>query len=116
MDTGAISNVDRLVLLLRERLAQRTKVARGATRGASPVRASPAEMIRELAAVEGMDERLLRRTLVQNLLLDSFGETVVYDAQFQQVVERVTQTIEADPKTAELLQRMVRELKAEAAG
>jgi methylmalonyl-CoA mutase cobalamin-binding subunit len=116
METNPVSNVDRLVLLLRERLSERAKAARaGASSRGGARRTTPAETVRALAGVEGMDERHLRRALVQNLLLESFGEKVVYDAQFQQVIERVTQTIEADPSGANLLQRLVRELKEEAA-
>jgi hypothetical protein len=118
MEMNPTSSVDRLVLLLRERLSERAKAARGgaARRGtADAPRTTPADTIRALAAVEGMDERHLRRALIQNLLLESFGEKVAYDAQFQQVIERVTQTIEADPKGMDLLRRLVRELKEEAA-
>jgi len=108
-----ISNVDRLVLLLRQRLAERSTATRNsaAARRSSP---PPADAVRALAAVEGMDERHLRRALIQNLLSDVFGQRLVNEAQFQQVVDRVTQTIEDDPDTARLLQRVVGDLKTAA--
>ena len=118
METNPINAADRLILLLRERLSQRAKASRGAAErrgGAGAPRATSADTVRALAGVEGVDERHLRRALIQNLLVESFGETVVLDAQFQQVIERVTQTIEADPKGANLLQRLVRTLKDDAA-
>jgi len=108
----AISNVDRLVLLLRQRLSER-----GATRPAATSRRAsppPADAVRALAAVEGMDVRHLRRALIQNLLSDLFGPRLVNEAQFQQVVDRVTEAIEEDPETARLLQRVVGDLKAAA--
>lgn len=108
-----VSNVDRLVLLLRQRLAERSASASG--RGpATARRANPRAAIRELAAVDGADERPLRRALIQKLISESLGERLVNEAQFQQVVDRVTSAIEADPEAAKLLQRVVRELKAEA--
>jgi hypothetical protein len=108
-----ISNVDRLVLLLRQRLSERSAVA---SRGAAARRTQPAapDAVRALAAVEGMDERHLRRALIQSLLADSFGRQVVNEAQFQQVVDRVTQTIEEDPDTVRLLQRVVGDLRTAA--
>jgi len=112
MEMDPISNVDRLVLLLRQRLSERAKTTRGGpVAGSGRAQQAPAATVRALAAVEGMDDRHLRRALIQNLLSGSFGEQVVNDAKFQQVVDRVTQTIEADAETAKLLQRMVRELK-----
>jgi hypothetical protein len=117
MDLSAISGADRLVLLLRQRLEERAKAGRGGPaqrKSADSPRLTSADTVRALAGVEGMDERHLRRALIQNLLLDSFGEKMVAEPQFQQVIDRVTQTIESDPKAAVLLQGMVRELKAAA--
>lgn len=109
-----ISNVDRLVLLLRQRLSERSATNRGSAAASRRTSPPPADMVRELAAVEGMDERHLRRALIQNLLSDAFGKGVVNEAQFQQVVDRVTHAIEADPETARLLQRVVGDLRTAA--
>ena len=110
-----ISNVDRLVLLLRQRLSERSTAQRSAAAAASRRTSPPAaDVVRALAAVEGMDERHLRRALIQSLLSDAFGKAVVNEAQFQQVVDRVTQTIEDDPDTARLLQRVVGDLRTAA--
>lgn len=111
-----ISNVDRLVLLLRQRLAERGKASRpsAATAGAAaPARAAPSAL-QALAGVDGVDERHLRRALIQDLLSDSFGERAINDAQFQRVVDRVTETIEGDPQAAKLLQRVLGDLTAPA--
>lgn len=109
-----ISNVDRLVILLRQRLAERANVAPGRGKTAQAVaRTTPASALSALAAIEGIEERHLRRALIQNLLSESLGEKVVNEASFHQVVDRVVQTIEADAQASGLLHRMVRELKAD---
>lgn len=109
-----ISNVDRLVLLLRQRLTERSKSA--ARRGDSRAQGSrPNEQlsaVQAMAAVADMDERHLRRALIQNLLSESLGPKLVNEAVFQQLVDRVTETIEAEPETARLLQRLVADLRA----
>jgi hypothetical protein len=105
-----VSNVDRLVLLLRQRLSERSATRRDGGASAKAA-AKPASAVQALAAVEGLDERHLRRALIQNLLAESFDKALVNEAQFQQVVDRVTQTLEADVKTSSLLNRLVREMK-----
>lgn len=108
-----ISNVDRLVLLLRQRLSERAATARGPAAVSRRPPAAP-DAIRTLAAVEGLDPRRLRRTLIESLLAEAFGRSVVNEARFQQVVDRVTDTIEADAEAASLLGRVVDDLKAAA--
>ncbi len=107
-----ISNADRLVLLLRQKLRERERARTASSGAARP--ATPAEPsgVRALAAVEGGDERALRRALIQNLLADQFGPELINDAPFQQIVTRVTDAIETDPDTAALLSRLVAELRA----
>jgi hypothetical protein len=110
-----ISNVDQVVLLLRQRLAERA-------RGASPSAGAPAQRpvqpaapdvggLRALVGVEGVGDRQLKRALVQNLLAEQFGPDLINDARFQQVVDRVTETIEDEGDSASLLARVVRDLR-----
>ncbi len=110
-----ISNADRLVLLLRQKLQERAK-AGGAARTADKSRsgvATPAPSgLQALAAAEGVDERTLRRAFVQHLLADQLGPELINDAQFQQVVTRVTDTIEEDAAAAGLLSRLIADLRA----
>jgi hypothetical protein len=111
-----ISNADRLVTLLRLKLEERAKSTGGsrAAAGTKPNASSPAEPsgIRALAAIEGADERSLRRAVIQNLLADQFDAGLINDAQFQQIVTRVTEAIEEDPKGAGLLSRVIAELRS----
>jgi hypothetical protein len=110
-----ISNADRLVLLLRKKLEERAKSTAGgrtAARSSASV-AAPAEPAgaRALAAIDGADERSLRRAVIQNLLADQLAPDLVNDAQFQQIVTRVTDTIEEDADAAGLLTRVVSGLR-----
>jgi hypothetical protein len=109
-----VSNADNLVLLLRQKLRERARTsARGRAAapqhaGSEPLKMSP---VQQLAAVEGVDERLLRRALVQNLLVEQFGPSMLNDAQFQQVVSRVTAAIEEDADASKLISHVLSELR-----
>lgn len=110
-----VSNVDRLVLLLRQRLMERSKSEPARKAGKAAERhAGGLDSVQALAAVENVDDRQLRRALIQNLLAEQFGAGVINEAKFQQVVDRVTETLEADTAAAGLLSRVVTELRASA--
>ena len=110
-----ISNADRLVVLLRQKLLERSKASASGRAGgkakANIEAPSQAAGVHALAAIEGTDERLLRRAFIQHLLADQLGPALINDAQFQQVVSRVTETIEEDPDAFRLLSRLVAELR-----
>src|SRR6185312_13907928 len=103
-----ISNADRLVMLLKQKLEERAKAARGGGKGkanvAVPVEASG---VRALAALEGADERSLRRAIIQNLLADQLDPALINDAQFQQIVTRVTDALEDDRGASQLMHHEV---------
>jgi hypothetical protein len=107
-----ISNADRLVMLLKQKLEERAKAARGGAKSKSGV-AVPIEPsgVRALAALEGADERSLRRAIIQNLLADQLDPALLNDAQFQQVVTRVTDAIEDDRGASQLMHQVVAELR-----
>lgn len=108
----AISNVDRLVLVLRQRLQERARraAANSSDRSAS-ADTNRLEKLHALAAVEGVDDRQLGRALIQNILADQFGAGLINDAKFQQLVDRVTETLREDEAGDALLGRMVTELR-----
>lgn len=115
----AISNVDRLVFLLRQRLQERSKTGAaarsGGARAAGGERAATGlDNIHALAAVDGVDDRQLGRALIQNILADQLGPKLLNEAKFQQVVDRVVETLERDDGSAQLLTRLVGELRASA--
>ncbi|SRR6266702_1097960 len=109
-----ISNADNLVLLLRQKLQERAKTAAKARAGIRPRASSEAvgmSAVQQLAAAEGVDERQLRRALVQNLLVEHFGPALLNDAQFQQIVSRVVGAIEEDTDASNLIARVLSELR-----
>ena len=109
----SISQIDRLVIILRQRMLERAK-ATGAKRRDNERReptAEPLDTLKAVASIEGVDDQLLRRALVQNILAEQFGEHLVNDAQFQQMVERVTEALSEDDNGAILLGRLVAELR-----
>lgn len=107
-----ISNADRLASVLRQKLLERSKsaAAQGARKRESGGNAATG--VHALAAIEGIDERQLRRTLLQSLLAEEFGAELINQAQFQQVVDRVLDTIEQDQQATNLLSRVIRDIRA----
>lgn len=110
-----ISNADRLLLLLRQKLLDRSKAASSSGRVAGPAARRPPSAglgsVQALAGIEGLDERQFRRALIQVLLADQLGEGLINEAEFQQVVERVTEAIGEDRVAAGLLDRAVGDLR-----
>jgi hypothetical protein len=109
-----ISNSDRLVMLLRQKLEERAKAQRAAGAKAKSGTILPVEPsgVHALAALEGADERSLRRAIIQNLLADQLDPQLLNDAQFQQIVTRVTDAIEDDREASELMSRVLGDLRA----
>jgi len=108
-----ISNADRLVLLLRLKLEERAKsnaANRAASKPHTEAPASPLD-VRALATIDWSDERPMRRAIIQSLLADQLGPELVNDAQFQQIVTRVSDAIEDDTGASELLTKVVAELR-----
>jgi hypothetical protein len=110
-----ISNVDAIVLLLRQRLLERSRAGAPA-RADGPVkprerRVAKTSPLQALAAVDGIDDRQLARALVQSVLAEHFGALMINEPQFQQVVGRVVETLHEEPGAARLLNRMIRELR-----
>jgi hypothetical protein len=111
-----VSNIDQIVLLLRQRLTQRERAASGRVQrhaGAQPA-APTVDALAALAAAGGVSERQLRRALVQTLLAEQFGADLINDARFQQVVDQVTETIDAHPGAARLIGRVTQQLRGAA--
>ena len=110
-----VSNIDRLVLILRQKLSDRRRTDTGAPANRPGQRsASGIANVRALAAVGEADERSLKRALIQAILVDELDGQAVNDARFQQIVERVTETLEHDTVGATLLDRVLKDLRAAA--
>src|SRR4051812_31275321 len=109
-----VSNAGRIAMLLRARLQERAKsgaAARSGHRDAADA-ASRRGAVRGADVIEGLDDRRLRRALIENILADQLGAGLVNDAKFQQVVDQVTETIEGDGDGALLLARAIADLRS----
>jgi hypothetical protein len=118
--TDRISAADQLVLLLRQRLTEHSQTQRkgsgAAGKAASGRQAAPLHAIQALAATEGLDDRVLKRAIIQNILAEKFGSGLVNEAEFQQVVDKVVATLGDHAGGSDLLSRLVREMRATATG
>jgi hypothetical protein len=115
MSMDPISGADHIVLLLRQRLSERARAAakdKAKSRQADDPGAAQTPVVQRLASIEGVDEHQLRRALVQNLLTEQFGASLLNDAQFQQIVGRVTDAIEEDTEASKLIVQVLSELRA----
>jgi hypothetical protein len=108
-----VTNIDQLVLVLRRRLLERSRTEKTSLgRQQSPGRqASGLESVYALARIEGVDDRQLRRGLIQSILTEQFGSALINEAKFQQIVERVVDTMDEDPAASKLLAVIVQELR-----
>ncbi|HEX2594087.1 MAG TPA: hypothetical protein VHL34_21475 [Rhizomicrobium sp.] len=109
-----ITNSDKLVLLLRQKLEERNKASSTARRDGAKARQAISEDtgLHALAAMEGVEDQPLRRAFVENLLADQLGSALTNDAQFQQIVSRVTEAIDDDSRASELLSRLIADLRS----
>lgn len=107
-----ISNVERVALLLREKLAERAKTARGKASSLNSRQPAAPSSVAALAALDDVDERQFRRAVIQSVLVDQFGRNLMNDAAFQQIVEQVCAAIDTDPDARSLLDRAARDLKS----
>lgn len=108
---GPVNNLERISLLLREKLAERAKAAhrgQASTNGRQP---SAPSSVAALAALGGVDDRQFRRAVIQSVLVGHFGREVMNDAAFQQIVAQVTDALEGDEEARQMLDRAAGELR-----
>ena len=102
-----VSNADRLVRLLRQKLEERDRTKkRQKTAEKQPVRLDGLEHVRAVAgeiAQAGADDRQLHRLLIEQLLSDQFGPGLINEPRFQQIVEQVSEMMAGDPAISALL-------------
>ena len=109
----SISNIDRILLILRQRLSEKSgaRIDSGNNKSQNSV-VGARQSIGALAAIEGIDERQLRRTFIQTLLVEQLGGDLVNDAKFQQVVTQVADALEEDAVGRSLIDRLMTDLKS----
>lgn len=110
-----ISNVDRLVIMLRQRLLERSRTAANRKPGGrTELEATPSPAKSGIEALETIKEykgHTAHRAVIQGLLTEHFGIEVINDAQFQAIVSRVTGAIENDSEAAILLDAVIADLR-----
>lgn len=103
-----VSNVDRVALLVQQRLEERERLKRPRLRAREESsKAGQMVGIGNLAVLGDVDQKVLHRAFVQALLAEKFGRDMINDAQFQQVIQRVSEVIEADPDATRLISRVL---------
>ncbi len=111
----AISNTDRIVALLRQKLAERAQAKgaerkRGAEAGKAEEASSP-RLVAARAALAGADDRHLRRTIVEQLLTERFGSRLANEPRFQQIIEQVSTIIGDDPELGAIMGDVMAEVR-----
>lgn len=110
-----ISQVDQLVLLLRQRLLERS-AARPRHRSESGVRGdlarlSASQRLQQIAALDALGERGVRRGIVQSLLAEHLGRELLNDANFQQTIDDVVDALERDEKGRAVMREVIVQLR-----
>ncbi len=99
-------------MVLRQRMLERSKATTTKRKDSGPdAKSNWVDTLIAMAAVEGVDDHQLRRAFVQNILADQFGHNLINETKFQQVIERVTEALEADETGSVLINRCVAELR-----
>jgi len=108
-----ISNADRIMAILRQRLREKAATQPGKGRAAQvqPTPQQPVGGLAALAELKGATPAQLRHACIQALLSDQLGEGLLNEAQFQQVVAQVVTALSEDPTAARLLDRVIGDLK-----
>jgi hypothetical protein len=103
-----ISNVDQVLMLLRQqlqRLGKSERSAKGSSTAATRAERRPPAPTRIEAVLRDtpLSEEDLARTLIQAMLVDEFGEAVANDHKFQNVSAEVYRLIAQDPEASRVL-------------
>jgi hypothetical protein len=126
MQTDSVARMNQVMLLLRQQLLSRAgrdktkpslRAAGGAKatgHGARSERGSLSRVVSlrldTLRNAGVTNPQLLKRAFVEQLLVSGFGDQMMNDAKFQEMVDEVLSTLQHDPELAELL-RVVTEAK-----
>ncbi len=108
---GPVSLSDRFAILLRARLEAHARAAQTGQPALSETGAPQANLM-VLAARAGADKKQLRRMMIEQMLTENFGSKLANEAGFQQVINRVAEAMEADPKLANQMETLLGSLSA----
>ena len=109
-----ISSTSPFTILLRQRLMERAKLAAKSETARTAEIGSPqlasTLALSALIASKGLDDHDTHRALVEHLLATGFGDQMLNQAKFQQLIEQDTHTMEADPELSRLMTQVLRSL------
>ncbi len=112
-----VSNTDRIVRQIRQRLEERSKAAIATKTNSAdriPLRGSAAvKAITSPIANAGVEENHLQRLIVEQLLVEEFGVKLANDAKFQQIIDRVTQSMVTDVSVKSLMREVIDQIRLE---
>ena len=107
----ALSNADRFVVLLRQKLSERAKSRSRATTTASvtnrPIGREATRIVAGRVVTAGGKDQQLRRVIVEQLLMERLGAALVNEAKFQAIVDQVAEMIADDPNAGAMLAEVV---------
>jgi len=111
-----VSAAQIFAIQLRQRLAERARAANSEkSSNASPVDTRQAHAPSGLAAFVSQStttDHEARRALVEQLLANQFGNELLNQARFQQIIDQVTAVLEADPELSGMMAEVLRDLPA----
>lgn len=111
-----ITNVDQVLMLLRQQLQQSSRTSRnartGQTRSSSASRRqSSVDRLSTIAGLDTVSEDDVGRALIRAMLTDEFGEEVATDPRFQQIINEVHRIITTDPEARRHLDASLQQLR-----
>jgi len=114
-----ISNVDQVLMLLRQQLQRMSGPDRSrksaTSSAAAQKRETAARRIEAVTRHDDLGDEDLGRTLLGALLVDEFGEAAANDHKFQKLVDEVYRIIANDAQARALLDSAVKEVRKAAA-
>lgn len=108
-----ITSSDQVLLLLRSHLdraqGNKRKKTAAAARGATTA-STRLQRVQRMANDQALSNSEIRRSLLAGMLAEEFGDAVVNDSKFQQMVDDVLRVVEQDERGRTLLDRAVTQL------
>ena len=107
-----LSPTDKVLAVLRQRLRELNRPTGVRKQNARLDGPTALARLKTIASEDVLSEAQLRRKIIQDLLADQLGEGVVNEASFQAVVDRVTEALSENREGAQLLDRVITDLRA----
>lgn len=110
-----ISASDHIMILLRQKLERAATLKKGGkpqkVGGKTADDGSNIHRVRALAQMDALSDEDVERSMIQGLLIEEFGEGLVNDPKFQQLVSRVVDLLANDDAGKALLGAARRDLQ-----